>query len=152
MKFIIRGKNIDVTPALKETIEHKLGKLERYFTPETEIHVTLSVEREEQKIEVTIPLKGNIIRSEQSSNDMYVSIDLVEEIIERQLRKYKNKLVEKHQAGVDFSKSFVEDHDHDSVEDDSIQDVYKRQPDICPQTSLPVYPPQNWCWPCPPGR
>ena len=121
MKFIIRGKNIDVTPALKETIEHKLGKLERYFTPETEIHVTLSVEREEQKIEVTIPLKGNIIRSEQSSNDMYVSIDLVEEIIERQLRKYKNKLVEKHQAGVDFSKSFVEDHDHDSVEDDSIQ-------------------------------
>ena len=90
MKFIMRGKNIDVTPALKETIEHKLGKLERYFTPDTEIHVTLSVDKEEQKIEVTIPLKGNIIRSEQSSNDMYVSIDLVEEIIERQLRKYKN--------------------------------------------------------------
>ena len=134
MKFIIRGKNIDVTPALKETIEHKLGKLERYFTPETEIHVTLSVEREEQKIEVTIPLKGNIIRSEQSSNDMYVSIDLVEEIIERQLRKYKNKLVEKHQAGVDFSKSFVEDHDHDSVEDDSIKPMFPE--DACIQMEL----------------
>ena len=132
MKFIIRGKNIDVTPALMETIEHKLGKLEKYFTPETEIHVTLNVEREEQKVEVTIPLKGNIIRSEQSSNDMYVSIDLVEEIIERQLRKYKNKLVEKHQAGVDFSKSFVEDHDHDSVEDDSIQIIRTKRFGIKP--------------------
>ena len=94
MKFIISGKNIEVTPGLKDAIEQKLGKLERYFTPETEINVTLSVEKGRQKIEVTIPVKGNIIRSEQTSNDMYVSIDLVEEIIERQLRKYKNKLVE----------------------------------------------------------
>lgn len=84
MKFIIIGKNIDVTDGLREAVEGKLGKLERYFTPETEIHVTLSVQRERQKIEVTIPVKGDIIRSEQESNDMYVSIDLVEEIIERQ--------------------------------------------------------------------
>ena len=80
MKFIISGKNIEVTPGLKDAIEQKLGKLERYFTPETEINVTLSVEKGRQKIEVTIPVKGNIIRSEQTSNDMYVSIDLVEEI------------------------------------------------------------------------
>ena len=59
---------------------------------------TLSVEKGRQKIEVTIPVKGSIIRSEQTSNDMYVSIDLVEEIIERQLRKYKNKLVAKSQG------------------------------------------------------
>ena len=92
MKFIISGRNIDITPGLKEAVESKLGKLEKYFTPETEIIVTLSVEKDRQKIEVTIPVKGNIIRSEQVSNDMYVSIDLVEEIIERQLRKYKTKL------------------------------------------------------------
>ena len=83
MNFIISGKNIDVTPGLKDAIEQKLGKLERYFTPETEIIVTLSVEKERQKIEVTIPVKGNIIRSEQTSDDMYVSVDLVEEVIER---------------------------------------------------------------------
>ena len=94
MNFIISGKNIEVTPGLKDAIEQKLGKLERYFTPETEINVTLSVEKGRQKIEVTIPVKGNIIRSEQTSDNMYVSIDLVEEVIERQLRKYKNKLVE----------------------------------------------------------
>ncbi len=98
MNFIISGKNIEVTPGLKDAIEQKLSKLERYFTPETEIIVTLSVEKGRQKIEVTIPVKGNIIRSEQTSNDMYVSIDLVEEIIERQLRKYKNKLVAKSQG------------------------------------------------------
>ena len=95
MRYTISGKNIEVTEALKNIVMDKLGKLERYFTPETEIIVTMSVEKERQKIEVTIPVKGNIIRSEQVSNDMYVSIDLVEEVIERQLRKYKNKIIQK---------------------------------------------------------
>lgn len=95
MNFIISGRNIDITPGLRQAVEQKLGKLEKYFTPETDIIVTLSVEKERQKIEVTIPVKGNIIRSEQESSDMYVSIDLVEEIIERQLRKYKTKLIAK---------------------------------------------------------
>lgn len=58
MKFIIIGKNIDVTPGLREAVESKLGKLGRYFTPNTEIHVTLSVQKGHQKIEVTIPVKG----------------------------------------------------------------------------------------------
>ena len=109
MNFIFSGKNIDVTDGLKNAVQDKLGKLERYFTPSTEIIVTLSVEKERQKIEVTIPVKGNIIRSEQVSNDMYVSIDLVEEVIERQLRRYKNKLVDKHQEGGSFQKAFLED-------------------------------------------
>ena len=95
MKMIISGKNIDVTPGLRSAVEAKLGKLERYFTADTEIYVTLSVEKDRQKIEVTIPMKGNIIRSEQTSSDMYVSIDLVEEIIERQLRRYKRKRMKK---------------------------------------------------------
>ncbi len=108
MKFIIIGKNIDVTPGLREAVESKLGKLERYFTPDTEIHVTLSVQKEQQKIEVTIPVKGGIIRSEEKSNDMYISIDLVEEIIERQLRKYKNKLIARHQESGNFRQEFFD--------------------------------------------
>ena len=63
MRFTISGKNIEVSDALRAAIRDKLGKLERYFTPDTEIIVTLSVEKERQKIEVTIPVKGNIIRS-----------------------------------------------------------------------------------------
>ena len=91
MRYIISGKNIDITDGLRSAVTDKLGKLERYFTPDTEVYATLSVEKERQKIEVTIPVKGDIIRSEQVSNDMYVSIDLVEEIIERQIKKYKKK-------------------------------------------------------------
>ena len=122
MKFIIIGKNIDVTQGLKEAVESKLGKLERYFTPDTEIHVTLSVQRERQKIEVTIPVKGGIIRSEEECNDMYVSIDLVEEIIERQLRKYKNKLIAKHQEGGNFKQEFFADEEA-AADDGEIQIV-----------------------------
>ena len=129
MKFIISGKNIEVTPGLKDAIEQKLGKLERYFTPETEINVTLSVEKGRQKIEVTIPVKGNIIRSEQTSNDMYVSIDLVEEIIERQLRKYKNKLIDQKQSAQAFSDLFISE----EVEDeDEIQIVKTKKFGIKP--------------------
>ena len=117
MKFIISGNNIAVTEGLKTAVEDKLGKLERYFTPETEISVTLSVEKDRQKIEVTIPVKGNIIRSEQVSNDMYVSIDLVEEIIERQLRKYKTKIINKKQNVETFQPEFIEkDYEDDTNE------------------------------------
>ena len=109
MQYIISGKNIDVTEGLKEAIYEKIGKLERYFTPETEVHVTLSVEKERQKIEITIPMKGNIVRAEQVSNDMYVSIDLVEEVIERQLKKYRTKLVTKQQnASAVFKQEFLD--------------------------------------------
>ena len=107
MKMIISGKNIDVTPGLRSAVESKLGKLERYFTADTEIYVTLSVEKDRQKIEVTIPMKGNIIRSEQTSSDMYVSIDLVEEIIERQLRRYKTKLIAQQQAAASFQPDYL---------------------------------------------
>lgn len=120
MRYIISGKNIDVTEGLKEAIYEKIGKLEKYFTPDTEVVVTLSVEKLRQKIEVTIPVKGSIIRAEQVSDDMYVSIDLVEEIIERQMRKYKTKLVNQMHGNGNFQKAFV---DMDSDEDEGIQIV-----------------------------
>ena len=132
MKFIISGKNITVTDGLRTAVEDKLGKLERYFTPDTEVVVTLSVEKERQKIEVTIPVKGNIIRSEQVSNDMYVSIDLVEEVIERQLRKYKNKIVDKQQSAANFQKAYL---DKDYEEDEEVKIIRTKKFDI-----KPMYP------------
>ena len=117
MRYTIIGKNIEVTEGLKAAVQDKIGKLERYFDSDTEIHATLAVEKDRQKIEVTIPVKGTIIRAEQESSDMYVSIDLVEEIIERQLKRYKNKLVDaKQEAG--FSKLLAEE---EAIEDDSIE-------------------------------
>ena len=109
MRYTIIGRNIEVTPGLRQAVEEKIGKLDRYFTPDTEVNVTLSVQRERQNIEVTIPIKGTIIRAEESSNDMYVSIDLVEEIIERQILKYKKKLVDRKQSAASFSDAFIQE-------------------------------------------
>lgn len=133
MKFIIIGKNIDVTPGLREAVESKLGKLERYFTPNTEIHVTLSVQKGHQKIEVTIPVKGGLVRSEQESSDMYVSIDLVEEVIERQLKKYRTKLVTKQQSAASvFKQDFL---DAASDDDEEIKIIRSKKFDM-----KPMYP------------
>ena len=132
MNFVIYGKNIEITDNLRRAVEEKLGKLERYFTPDTKVNVTLSIEKERQKIEVTIPVKGSIIRSEQVSNDMYVSIDLVEEVIERQLHKYKTKIIDKHQSGCNFQKAYIE---HDYDEDDDIRIIRSKKFDI-----KPMYP------------
>ena len=132
MKIIITGKNLEVSEGLKNAVEEKIGKLEKYFAEDTTAKVTLSVEKERQKIEVTIPVKGSIIRSEQVSNDMYVSIDLVEEIIERQLKKYKSKIVDKQQNASSFSKAFVE---NDYMEDEDVKIVRTKKFDI-----KPMYP------------
>ena len=132
MNIIISGRNMDVTAGLRSAVEAKIGKLEKYFTADTEVFVTLSVEKDRQKIEVTIPVKGNIIRSEQTSNDMYVSIDLVEEIIERQLKKYKTKLIAQHQSGGSFQPSYME---NDYEEEEEIRIVRTKKFDI-----KPMYP------------
>ena len=109
MRYTITGRNIEVTPGLKAAVEKKIGKLEHFFTPDTEVIVALSAQKDRQKIEVTIPVKGNTIRAEESSTDMYVSIDLVEEIIERQIRRYRKKLIDKKQSALSFSEAFLQE-------------------------------------------
>ena len=118
MKIKIFGKNIEVTEGIKGAVEEKLGKLDKYFAEETKADVTLSVNRNDQKVEVTIPVKGGIIRAEEVSEDMYASIDMVEETIERQLVKYKNKLVDKKKSYRDnFTNDYIEADYEDEDED-----------------------------------
>lgn len=133
MKYTIVGKNVDVTPALDTAIRDKLDKLDRFFSPDTPVRVTLNVEKDRQKIEVTIPVRDGIIRSEQVSNDMYISLDLVEEVIERQIKKYKNKIVDRHQdAGNSFRQEFLE---HDYLAEEEIRITRHKQFDM-----KPMYP------------
>lgn len=129
MNLVISGKNIDITEGLRSAVEEKIGKLERYFTDSTEVHVTLSTEKNRQKIEVTVPMKGSIIRAEETSTDMYVSIDLVEEVIERQLRKYKNKLIDKEQNAVQLNKAFIEE---DNYEEEDIEIIRSKKFEMKP--------------------
>lgn len=94
MNFTIRGENISVTEALREYIEKKVSKLERYFESPTnsEVHVNLKVYNDNQSIEVTIPMKSLLLRAEEQHADMYAAIDLVVEKLERQVRKYKTRI------------------------------------------------------------
>lgn len=96
MKINVRGKNITVTPALREYAEKKIGKFTKYFEGDlTEANVTLLIEKDLQKVEVTIPLNGYLLRGEEATEDMYASIDKVIDKLERQIRKYKTRINKK---------------------------------------------------------
>ena len=84
MRYTISGKNINITPGLKDAVESKLGKLERYFSPDTEVQVTLSVEKGRQKIEVTIPVKGSIIRADKKQSALAFSEAFLQEEAEQE--------------------------------------------------------------------
>jgi putative sigma-54 modulation protein len=95
MKTYIYARNINLTEGLKEAIENKLSRLDKYFTQSVEARATLSVTKLDQTFEVTIPFGNILIRAEESSDDMYKSIDLVQDKLERQIRKYKSKIERK---------------------------------------------------------
>lgn len=103
MRITVIGKNIDVTPALKEIVERKISKLNRYFEPNVEARATLTVQRNRQIFEVTIPFNGVILRCEESTDDMYKSIDLVETKLQRQIRKQRTKLQRRNNESLRFS-------------------------------------------------
>ena len=109
MKCTILGRNIEVTNGLRDAVEAKLDRLDKYFAPDTEAKVTLEKDGDLQKIEVTIPTKVGLIRAEDSSRDLYNSIDVVEDIIEKQIKKYKKKLIDRKQGAVSFSQVFIEE-------------------------------------------
>lgn len=115
MKVTVMAKNIELTPALKEMVKKKISKVERYFDPSVTAKATLSVQKNRQIVEVTIPFNGVILRCEESTDDMYKSIDLVEEKLERQIRKQRTKLARKNTSGSlrypDFNSLYFKDNE-----------------------------------------
>lgn len=98
MIITISGKQMEVTDSLKEVINEKCTKLDKYFHKDTPITITLSSQKERQIVEATIPFSGTIIRAEEATPDMYASIDSVISILERQIRKHKTKLQQRNKA------------------------------------------------------
>lgn len=95
MDYNIRGENIEVTPALRDYVEKKIGKLERYFnnTPNATVHVNLKVYNDKtSKVEITIPMTNLVLRAEERKEDMYAAIDTITDKLERQIRKHKTKV------------------------------------------------------------
>lgn len=111
MNLSIRGQQIEVTEALKDYVDKKLSRLEKYFdAPLTsDGAVTLSTTRGLHTVEVTIPLKGFVLRAEDESDDMYASIDAVVDKLERQIRKHKTKINRKFRQEGSLKTLFVED-------------------------------------------
>lgn len=103
MRVTVIGKNINVTPSLKEIVEKKISKLDRYFEPGVSARATLTVQKNSQIFEVTIPFNGVVLRCEESTDDMYKSIDLVETKLERQIRKQRTKLQRRNNESLRFN-------------------------------------------------
>ena len=127
MNIIISGKQMDLTEAIKNAIEEKLGRLDFYLHPETEVKVTVSAKghrstkRTRQNVEVTIiPISGPIIRAVDSEESLYTAIDVVYDKLNKQLRNYKNRLKDKHQSNKSIRFDAIEDieeNDYSSNED-----------------------------------
>ena len=125
MKVTVIAKNIELTKALKETVEKKISKLGKYFNPEVEARATLSVQKTRQIIEVTIPFNGVILRGEEATDDLYKSIDLVEEKLERQIRKQRTKLSRRNHGADSLKYSSFNEVAVENDEDDEEFNVVK---------------------------
>ncbi len=126
MKVIISGKNIEVSDYLRNVVDKKARKLERYFRPDTEMQVTLSIEKSRHIAEVTILCDGIVLRGEEATGDMYSSIDVVLKKLERQMRKHRTRL-EKRLREDGFEEASVYDYYEDDTEEDAPQVVRNKK-------------------------
>ena len=99
MAITVRGKNIEVTPALRDYVVKRIGKVTKYFDVLGEITAVLTVVKGRHIVEVTVPVNGILLRGEESTTDMYTSIDLVIEKIEKQIEKYRTRLTRRIREG-----------------------------------------------------
>lgn len=139
-RYNVRGENIEVTEAIRNYVEKKVSKIERYFdpVPDATAHVNLKVYSDKNaKVEVTIPLPYIVLRAEETSPDLYASIDLVVDKIERQIRKFKTKINRKsREKKVDIPLSFVEQHgDLDNGSESELEIVRTKRLSLKPMDS-----------------
>ena len=143
MNYNVRGENIEVTPAIREYVEKKIGKLERYFnnTPDANVLVNLKVNNNTSKVEVTIPMPNLVLRAEEENADMYAAIDLINDKLERQIRKHKTKINRRYRNSLSTTPetfSFIAETDDvpDEFEEDSeIEVVRNKRFDLKPMDS-----------------
>jgi putative sigma-54 modulation protein len=141
MKYNVRGENIEVTPAIREYVEKKIAKLERYFTeaPDAKVNVNLKFNQDKtSKVEVTIPLPQLVLRAEETNVDMYAGIDLITDKLERQIRKHKTKVNRKFREKGDFPITFTTSSDHTEltdVDEDDLELVRTKRFDLKPMDS-----------------
>ena len=100
MQINLTGNHVDITPALRDYVEAKLGRVERHFDHVTDVHVILSIEKQRQKAEGNIHVSGATLYADAEHDDMYAAIDLMMDKLDRQVKKHKEKLTDHHRADV----------------------------------------------------
>lgn len=135
MKFNITGRNVNVSDKTRDQVTKKLGKLSKLFAADTTANVTLSHQKDDYTVEVTIPIKNSIIRAEETSTDLYVSIDLVEEVLERQIKRHRTKLIDKSHGAESFSSLFIEEEEPVVFDEDEIRIDKIKKFDFKPMTA-----------------
>jgi putative sigma-54 modulation protein len=96
MNINVSGHQLDVTPAIRSYVGAKLGRVTRHFDHVIDAHVTLSVSKLRQKAEVTLHVRGKDIHCESEQEDLYAAIDLLADKLDRQVLKYKDRLIARH--------------------------------------------------------
>lgn len=99
MQINISGHHLEITPALRDYVTNKLGKLERHFDSITNTQVTLSVEKLRQKAEAKVHVSGADLFAQSEHEDMYAAIDALIDKLDRQILKHKEKLINRNQGG-----------------------------------------------------
>ena len=135
MKYNIRGQKVEITSAIKEYAEKKIGKIEKFFSnvDDVNVNVLVKVNGKDQKVEVTIPVKKMVLRAEETGKDLYAAIDLVCEKLERQIRKNKTRLMQRktkenlNDINVDF--------DNKDIEEDNYKVVRRKKLDTKPMSA-----------------
>ncbi len=133
MKFIISGRNFEVSDVLKERLIKKIGKLAKFFNPDTEVHTTFSMEKNNHVVEVTIPFNGVVFRAEEKNDDMFTSIDKIVDVLERQVRKNKTK-VEKKIKSAPTKDSIVSELEDSDTDDKRLKIVESKKYSVKPMT------------------
>lgn len=138
MNYNIRGENIEVTPAIREHVEKKIAKLERYFTetPDANVHVNLKVYNDKtSKVEVTIPMPQLVLRAEETHDDLYAAVDLITDKLERQIRKHKTRVNRKLREKGSTKEMFVTTNDTNNEDDHELEVVRTKRFDLKPMDS-----------------
>ncbi len=98
MNLQISGHHIEVTPALRDYVDAKLDPVIRHFDKVTGVSVVLSVEKLQQKAEVTVHVPGKDMHAEETADDLYAAIDIMFDKLDRQVQKYKQKVQDHHRG------------------------------------------------------
>ncbi|WP_195940039.1 ribosome hibernation-promoting factor, HPF/YfiA family [Romboutsia sp. 1001713B170131_170501_G6] len=139
MSVKIISKHVKVTEAIREKIESKFEKLEKYINDDFDVHVKIDVKRKNQSIEATVYTKhGTIVRAEECQEDLYSAIDLLYDKLYKQLRKYKTQMIRRNRKNESIRFDNIEEYEEIDLDDDVIKrrKQFKMDKPITPEDAI----------------